>query len=143
MKFEYKPVELPKSDAFLERHFAFRPIIPIFFKAPNGDRKIGYEALVDSGADYNIFPAQIGEIIGLDIKSGKIDYFGGVGGGKYEAYFHKVKITVGGWEYAVDCAFSYDIAPWGHGIVGQEGFFDIFVIKFDYQKKEIELKPRK
>ncbi|MEK9186449.1 MAG: hypothetical protein AAB885_02570 [Patescibacteria group bacterium] len=142
MKFEYKKIELPKSDAFLRGHFALRPIIPVFFKIPNANRKIGYEALVDSGADYNIFPAQIAEIMGLNVKKGRLDVFGGVGGGKYAAYFHKVKMFIGGWEYEIDCGFSYDFAPWGYGIVGQKGFFDLFVIKFDYLKKEIEIKPR-
>jgi hypothetical protein len=27
-------------------------------------------------------------------------------------------------------------------VVGQRGFFDIFVVKFDLLKEEIELKPR-
>lgn len=140
MKFKYRKIELPKNDAFPERHFVFRPIIPVFFKIPNQERKLGYEALVDSGADYNIFPAQVAEIMGLDVKSGKLDVYGGVGGGKYEAYIHKVEILIGGWEYEVECAFSYDFAPWGYGILGQKGFFDLFSVKFDYRKEEIEIK---
>ena len=143
MKFQYRKVALPKSDAFPERHFALRPVIPVFFKIPDGDRRIGYEALVDSGADYNIFPAQVAEIIGLDVNDGRLDIYGGVGGGKFEAYFHKVKIYIGGWEHSVDCAFSYDFAPWGYGILGQKGFFDLFIVKFDLLKEEIELKERK
>ena len=35
---------------------------------------------------------------------------------------------------------SYDIALHGHGILGQKGFFDIFTVKFDLGKEEIELK---
>jgi len=31
----------------------------------------------------------------------------------------------------------------GYGVVGQNGFFDIFVVKFDLIKEEIELKERK
>ncbi|MEK9183748.1 MAG: hypothetical protein AAB890_01600 [Patescibacteria group bacterium] len=30
----------------------------------------------------------------------------------------------------------------GHGILGQKGFFDMFVVKFDFLKKEIELKGK-
>lgn len=36
----------------------------------------------------------------------------------------------------------YNIPPFGYGVLGEEGFFDIFVIKFDFIKEEIELKPR-
>lgn len=143
MKFKYRKIELPKSDAFPERHFALRPIIPIFFRIPKSGRKIGYEALVDSGADYNIFPAQVAEIMGLDITRGRLDIFAGVGGGKYRAYFHPVKMCIGEWEYDTDCAFSYDVAPWGYGVLGQRGFFDRAAVRFNYQKEEIEIEPIK
>ena len=28
------------------------------------------------------------------------------------------------------------------GLVGQKGFFDLFIVKFDLLRSEIELKPR-
>ena len=34
------------------------------------------------------------------------------------------------------------IAPHGYGILGQKGFFDIFVVKFDLLKEGIELQER-
>jgi hypothetical protein len=43
-----------------------------------GKRKVGYWALIDSGADYSIFHADIGEILELDIRSGKKETFGGI-----------------------------------------------------------------
>ncbi|MBI5400829.1 MAG: hypothetical protein HZB12_01805 [Candidatus Yonathbacteria bacterium] len=43
-----------------------RPVIPV--KLRNGDNEIGYEVLVDSGADMCLFDAEIGEAIGIDIK---------------------------------------------------------------------------
>lgn len=30
----------------------------------------------------------------------------------------------------------------GYGLLGQKGFFDIFIVKFDLIKKEIDIKPR-
>ena len=74
MKFEYKKFPIPYSDAFSTRHFSSRPVIPIIIKNPVNGRTIGYEALIDSGADFNILPAEVGEIIGLDIKNGKMTY---------------------------------------------------------------------
>lgn len=29
-----------------------------------------------------------------------------------------------------------------YGIVGQKGFFDLFIVRFDLLKEEVELKPR-
>jgi len=60
-----------------------------------------------------------------------------------EAFFHEVKLDIGGWNYKTVVGFSYDIAKHGFGILGQIGFFDIFVVKFDLIKEEIELKERK
>lgn len=45
-----------------------RPVLPI--KVVNGGTVVGYEVLVDSGADVNIFDREIGELIGLDIEGG-------------------------------------------------------------------------
>ena len=45
-------------------------------------------------------------------------------------------------DYKTTIGFSYDIARHGYGILGQKGFFDIFVVKFDLIKEEIELKQR-
>ena len=51
-------------------------------------------------------------------------------------------INIGGWNYKTTVGFSYDIAKHGFGILGQKGFFDIFIVKFDLTKEEIELKPK-
>ena len=42
-----------------------RPVIPIQLKS--GSEVIGYEVLVDSGADLCIFSAEIGELLGQPI----------------------------------------------------------------------------
>ena len=58
-------------------------------------------------------------------------------------YFHLLGIKVGGWEYKIKAAFLRKIGPYGYGAVGQKGFFDNFIVKFDLLKEEIELKPRR
>ena len=79
----------------------------------------------------------------MDVKSGKKEEVGGiVGEEKAEVFFHKVVLNIGGWDYETIAGFSYGIAKFGHGVLGQKGFFDIFIIKFDLLKEEIELKPR-
>lgn len=51
-------------------------------------------------------------------------------------------IEIGGWDYETKVGFSYDIAKSGMPVLGQKGFFNKFVVKFDLTKEEIELKPR-
>lgn len=121
-------------------HSVLRPVIPVEIIC-NG-KTVSYEALVDSGADCCIFPAQIADILGIDIKTGEKKEVWGITGVGEVYYVHLVELIVGGWSYDVEVGFLLNIARLGHGILGQKGFFDIFVVKFDLLKGEIELKPR-
>jgi hypothetical protein len=119
-----------------------RPVIPI--KLINKDSEIGYHVLVDSGADLCLFDAEIGEAVGINVKSGAPREVFGVGGKASLYYLHKVTIEVGGWPYVIEAGFMPNVA--GHrtpyGVVGQRGFFDAFIVKFDLLKEEIEVKNR-
>lgn len=141
MKFRYHKLLLPQRSEYFGSSI-LKPIIPV--KITMGKEKLSYAALIDSGADFCIFDAEIGEYLGIDVKKGKNEEFGGIqerGGAK--AFLHNITLNIGGLEYKTIVGFSYDIARHGFGILGQKGFFDIFVIKFDLLKEEIELKERK
>lgn len=103
---------------------------------------VPYEVLVDSGADVCIFDAQIAEILKINLKKGKKKKVSGITGVAEPYYIHPVTITVGGWKYKIEAGFLPNIGNLGYGVVGQNGFFDIFVVKFDLVKEEIELKQR-
>ncbi|MFA4880666.1 MAG: aspartyl protease family protein [Candidatus Doudnabacteria bacterium] len=118
-----------------------RPIIPIEISYKSNS--VPYEVLIDSGADFCIFDAEIGEVLGIDIYEGEEQKVGGITGVVQPYYIHPVKVKVGGWCYAIKVGFLPEIARLGYGVVGQKGFFNLFMVKFDYQKEEIELKPRK
>ena len=60
MKFRYKKIA-PKL---------IRPIIPITIQYKD-NQPIDYEALVDSGADMCLLPAQIGVLCGVPVRKGK------------------------------------------------------------------------
>lgn len=103
-----------------------------------------YAALIDSGADFCIFDATVGEALGLQVRAGDPVIFGGVQDkGGATAFIHDVIIAVGVQNHKIKIGFSYDIAQHGFGILGQYGFFDIFIVKFDLLKEEVELKLRK
>jgi len=140
MKFNYFKLPLSRRSDFFGNSI-LKPIIPI--KISKGNQTLQYAALIDSGADFCIFDAEIGEYLGLDIYSGSKEIFGGIQEKDgSEAFLHEVVINIGGWNYETTVGFSYDIAKHGFGILGQRGFFDIFVVKFDLLKEEIELKER-
>ncbi len=119
-----------------------RPVIPIILK--NKGNEIGYEVLVDSGADMCLFDSEIGEAIGIDIKKGQMREVFGVGGKASVYYWHKITIKVGGWEYPIEAGFMPSVSGrvMPYGIVGQKGFFENFVVKFDLLKEEVELRTR-
>lgn len=118
-----------------------RPVIPI--EIIYQDRSVRYEVLVDSGADFCIFDSQIGGLLGMDVFSGEQQEVGGITGVAEPYYTHPVTIKVGGWPYHIRAGFLPSIARIGYGVVGQKGFFDIFIVKFDLLKEEIELKERR
>ena len=140
MKFRYHKFNLSPSSDFFGKQI-LKPIIPI--KILKANIVLQYAALIDSGADFCIFDAGIGEYLGLNVKSGIEVQFGGIqslGGAK--AYIHKIAIEIGGVRFKSEVGFSYDISKNGYGILGQKGFFDMFSVKFDLQEENIELKIR-
>ncbi len=119
-----------------------RPVIPITLV--NKDKKISYEVLVDSGADLCIFDAELAEVLDINLKNAPMREVFGVGGKASVYYFHKITIEVGGWPYEIEAGFMKSVAGnvMPYGLVGQNGFFDKFTVKFDLTKEEIELKKR-
>lgn len=119
----------------------YRPVIPVTLK--NGNKIFKYLALIDSGADQNIFHANLMRILNIDISKLKPYSFSGI---KKESdakgYLAVVEIGVENEFFDAPIIFSNDISDNGYGIVGQYGFFSHFKIKMDYQGKDIELKSR-
>ena|SRR3989344_5577930 len=140
MKFRYYKLPLRNQSDFFG-YSILKPIIPIGLTMRG--KLFDYAALIDSGADFCIFDAGIGEALDIDVKSGRKITFSGIqDAGGAQAYVHEVTIVIGGWEHKTMVGFSYDIASDGYGILGQKGFFDLFIVKFDFLKEEVELTPR-
>lgn len=116
----------------------YRPIIPIEIMHSNNSLRV--EVLVDSGADKCIFWGEVGEALGIDVKSGKPYEFGGVGSSKLQGYIHKVGFNVDGVIINAEVVFSFQLSSVGLALVGQKCFFDRFVVKFDYKKRSVVLR---
>ena len=140
MKFPYIKFLLSVRSSYFGSSI-LKPIIPI--KITVGSLTVRYGALIDSGADFCIFDVGIGEYLGIDIETGIKTSFGGIQErGGAVAYIHSVFLDIGGNSYKTTIGFSRDIAKYGYGILGQKGFFNLFKVKFDYRKAEIEITPK-
>jgi len=137
-KYDYRKFPAEPSKAFPRRFSAIRPVIPI--RLIRGEKEVRYLAIIDSGADLCIFHAEIGELIGIAVESRKLLQFSGISGQQLAAYFHNIKVEVGGYEFDCYAGFSRDLRNLPYGLLGQLGFFNLFDVLFDYNKERIELK---
>ena len=138
LRYEYRKFPAEPSRAFPRRFSAIRPVIPI--QLIRGEKKVRYLAIIDSGADLYIFHAEIGELLDLTVEAGKLLQFSGISNQQLTAYFHDIKIEVGGYEFDCYAGFSKGLGNLPYGLLGQLGFFNLFDILFDYNKERIELK---
>lgn len=118
----------------------FRPIIPVFLHFKGN--MIGYEALLDSGADLNIFHADIARALDIELKSGEKHNFAGINGTKSTAFIHKIELEAAGQRFITPIAFSDDISDSGYGVLGQYGFFSEFTIKFTFYNLQVRVSKR-
>lgn len=127
MKFKYIKL-LTTNGKFVEL-----PLIEI------GLNNLYYLCLIDSGAEFCYFHGEIGEKLGLNVRKGKVIKSRGITAHEFIAYLHKIKIKIGGRDHEIEVGFSYELGT-PFGILGREGFFNLFKICFHHLKKEIELK---
>lgn len=118
---------------------ALRPVIPVTILYKNVH--VDYEVLVDSGSDRCFFDSEIGEDIGITRGNSEIREVFGVGGRMSIYHSHKVTMKIGKQSFETEVGFMPNLGGniVSYGIVGQKGFFDRFIIKFDYSKEEVEI----
>lgn len=116
-----------------------RPIIEIIIKYKRGEMVGPIAALIDSGADYNLFPSYMCQSLGINLKSGQKFSVRGVSGDKIITYRHfGIRIFVEG--DAVDTFIDFSDFYHEIPILGQQGFFDKFrSVRFSRSKEEIVL----
>ena len=95
--------------------------------------------MVDSGADACLFPPDVAEILEIDVKSGERADFVGIGSTKTTFYFHEVEILLGNYHVKTKVGFSTSAIGAG-GVLGQQGFFENFVVAFDHKNCCVEIK---
>ncbi|OGD88851.1 hypothetical protein A2693_01275 [Candidatus Curtissbacteria bacterium RIFCSPHIGHO2_01_FULL_40_12] len=93
-------------------------------------------ALVDSGASVNLFPASLGEKLGINIRKGKKHKIAGIGDIQIESFFYEgIGIFIEGHKIETNAYFSYQQQI---PLLGQNGFFDkCDKILFNRREEEI------
>lgn len=135
MKFPYS--KLPSYNPNLK--WIARPYIPIKIIGPKRSWE-GY-GLIDSGADRCLFNSKIAQDIGLDLSEAQVENFGGIEGGNLKAKLNKVKVQIIGMNEEVEILAGFIDSSGVAAILGQDGFFDEFRIKFEKDHGIVEIIP--
>ena len=103
-----------------------------------------FSSIIDSGADFCVFPAKFGRLIDLAVEEGDAIVTSGIGG-KETLYFHKIQVGVvireQIWKFECEAGFSFKMNAKGIGFLGRKGFFDLFEeVAFNQQKRMVKLK---
>jgi hypothetical protein len=105
-------------------------------------------ALVDSGADYPIFPDEAAQQLRLNLISAPVWKFSGTSGKIQIAKLAEVSLTVledddigHAFEMKVTCAFCDSLNFPGGALLGQNGFFSQFKTTFFQPRNYFEIEP--
>lgn len=95
--------------------------------------------LVDSGADLCLFPSKIGEILGIDVDTGRREQIGGIAETPIVAYVHTVRLIVRGLSGVdVEAGFT-ESRGIRTGLLGRSGFFDKYRITFHRSRNWVDI----
>jgi len=130
-----------KIPTAIPEKWIIRPIIPIRIFGPG--ESIMVDALIDSGADCSVFNDEIGREIGLNLGAYPIEKLSGIEGGIIPAKLHKIKIQIVGLKEKIEIVARFTESKGVSAILGQEGFFDAYHIKFERTRGIIEITPAK
>lgn len=132
-KFDYLKIGLKK-----------RPIIPVIIK--NDSKIIETPALIDSGADFNVFDIGIADALGLNLNKARKITFKGVGNKALELKGHMAIVNLmvatkgSSKTFQAPVIFTNELPNNGFALLGEVGFFDQFEeISFYYKRGKINL----
>lgn len=113
----------------------FAPIISL--EIWSGERWIGCEAYLDSGATYSIFHADLAQILGLVYRKGRKVFVKVGDGGLIPVYLHKLPVKFAEVKFNALIGFSESLGV-GFNLLGRVSFFDRFRICFNDKDKIVE-----
>ena len=116
------------------QHF---PMVDIALSARG--RSLTTKALVDSGASFSVFRAEIIEYLGIPLARGEQLYLEGIGG-RILGYRHRVPARVGATQFPCTIVFSQELTV-SFNPLGRDNFFQQFLVTFDEQSQVVRVRP--
>ena len=97
------------------------------------------KALVDSGASFSVFRAEVLGYLGVPLERGAPVYLEGVGG-RILGYRHRVSARLGEVRFPLTVIFSRELAV-SFNLLGRDNFFRRFLVTFDERHHTVRLQP--
>ena len=144
MRRAYTPWPLDKPDPGLRgANRVWTPVLKVRVLGPSHRVSPSIPAVVDSGAPYCLFRAEVANYLKLPLKNGPEGGIGGIIGGVREpVYFHQVNIVIeDNWTISVWAGFMRKLSV--TAILGRAGFFDKFQVMFDHSQSPPEFEVTK
>jgi hypothetical protein len=119
--------------------YSLYPLLQVFIRHGVNMRPV--LALVDSGASDCIFSASLGEVLGIDVPTGKPFEFHGFDMKDIRGFTHTVHLQVSGFAHWIDTEVIFiesEVLP----ILGQKGFFENYQIIFERYQRQFEINTK-
>lgn len=125
--------------SYIRKGHQYFPVIDLKLRGPKAAIKI--KALVDSGASYSVFRAEVAEYLGINIEKGRPIYLEGIGG-RILGYMHYLPILIGSRVYKSKIVFSRELTV-SFNILGRDNFFIPFLVTFSEKAKKVIIEDYK
>ncbi len=113
----------------------FLPIVPLKLKGTNGF--IEFQAFIDTGASYSLFPADVAEVLGLELEKGRKEEMVLGDGDILTVFVFNIEVSVAGKEFLAKIGFSKGIGV-NLYIIGRKDIFERFIVSFNEKEKWVE-----
>lgn len=112
------------------------PTINIILYRPK--RKRAFKALIDSGASFSVFKAEVADYLGIPVEKGEPIYLTGIGG-RILGYLHNLKVSINKKNFNCKIVFSKEYTV-SLNILGRDNFFQPFLISFWEKARKVILR---
>lgn len=139
MQYSYTKLQVQPFANSTRQITVFRPIVPVTIMYRQ--KLVQFAALVDSGADFNVFHGDIAVYLGIKLTAGSKRTIGGISG-QIKGYEHSVRLKIDKYTFRSKIIFSNQLPDNALAVLGNVGFFDRFEVTFDYAKRSFDLLRR-
>ena len=138
MNFAYRRfrVELFDGESLSE---IYRPIVPILVHGPRDSLLI--HPLLDSGADFTLFPISVATVIGVEPDTNRPGTVGGIEGGSLATFPAEVELELNDGTQNYRWVATVRFAEGNNMLLGHLGCLEFFAATLDHESRMFSLEP--